>query len=46
MHVPIIFLVVFILFIGIYAEPLVSMAHLASEQLLNSELYINAVLKR
>jgi multicomponent Na+:H+ antiporter subunit D len=46
LHVPIIFLVVFILFIGIYAEPVVAMTHLAAEQLLNSELYINAVLKR
>jgi multicomponent Na+:H+ antiporter subunit D len=46
LHAPVIFLVVFILFIGIYAEPVVAMAQLAAEQLLNSELYINAVLKR
>ena len=46
LHVPVIFLVVFILFIGLYAEPVVSMAQLAAEQLLNSEIYINAVLKR
>lgn len=46
LHVPVIFLVVFILFIGVYAEPVVSMAQLAAEQLMNSELYINAVLKK
>ncbi|MBD1396075.1 Na+/H+ antiporter subunit D [Pontibacter sp. JH31] len=46
LHVPVIFLVVFILFIGLYAEPVITMAQLAAEQLLNSELYINAVLKR
>jgi multicomponent Na+:H+ antiporter subunit D len=46
LHVPVIFLVVFILFIGVYAEPVLAMTQLAAEQLLNSELYINAVLKK
>ncbi|WP_187260816.1 proton-conducting transporter transmembrane domain-containing protein [Pontibacter beigongshangensis] len=44
LHLPVLFLVLAILFIGLYAEPLVSLAFRASEQLLNSEIYINAVL--
>ncbi|WP_018478025.1 proton-conducting transporter transmembrane domain-containing protein [Pontibacter roseus] len=46
LHLPVVFLVVFILFIGVYAEPTVALAQRAAEQLLNSEMYINAVLKR
>jgi multicomponent Na+:H+ antiporter subunit D len=46
LYVPVIFLAIFILFIGIYAEPVIAMAQMAAEQLLNSELYINTVLKR
>ncbi|PVY40736.1 proton-conducting transporter transmembrane domain-containing protein [Pontibacter virosus] len=46
LHLPVVMLVGFILFIGLYAEPVVAMAQLAAEQLLNSELYINAVLKK
>ena len=46
LHVPVVFLVVFILFIGLYAEPLVTIAQGAAEQLLNSEIYINAVLRK
>lgn len=46
LHLPVMIMTVFILFIGLYAEPVVAMAQLAAEQLLNSELYINAVLKR
>ncbi|MCP2044991.1 proton-conducting transporter membrane subunit [Pontibacter sp. HSC-36F09] len=46
LYLPVVIMTVFILFIGLYAEPVVAMAQLAAEQLLNSELYINAVLKR
>lgn len=46
LHVPVIFMVLFILFIGVCAEPVVAVAHRAAEQLLNSEMYINAVLKK
>jgi multicomponent Na+:H+ antiporter subunit D len=41
---PVVFLTLFILFIGLYAEPLVAVSLQAAEQLLNSDLYINAVL--
>ncbi|MFT2009434.1 proton-conducting transporter membrane subunit [Pontibacter sp. 13R65] len=46
LHLPVLLLIFFILFIGLYAEPLVGLALRASEQLLNSEIYINAVLHR
>lgn len=46
LYAPVIFLTLFILFIGIYAEPLVAISYKAAEQLLNSDLYINAVLNK
>lgn len=46
LYLPVGIMTVFILLIGLYAEPVVAMAQLAAEQLLNSKLYINAVLKR
>ena len=46
LYLPVAFLTVCILFIGLYAEPVVAMSQLAAEQLLNSEFYIKAVLKR
>lgn len=46
MYVPVIFLTGLILFIGLYAEPMLALSHRAAEQLLNSELYINAVMNK
>lgn len=46
MYVPVIFLTLLILFIGLYAEPLLALSHKAAAQLFNSELYINAVLTK
>lgn len=44
LYVPVVFLTLLILFIGLYAEPLVAISLKAAEQLLNTDLYINAVL--
>jgi multicomponent Na+:H+ antiporter subunit D len=44
MYVPVLFLSGLVLFIGLYAEPLIALTHRAAEQLMNSELYINAVM--
>ncbi|TXK51933.1 Na+/H+ antiporter subunit D [Pontibacter qinzhouensis] len=46
LHLPVVVLIVCILFIGLYAEPLVNLALRASEQLLNTESYVNAVLHK
>ncbi len=45
LYVPVFLLTVAILFIGLYAEPLVALAMAAADQLLHTESYINAVLK-
>lgn len=44
LYAPVIFLTLLILFIGLYAEPLVALSHKAAEQLLDSDLYVNAVM--
>ena len=44
MIIPIIMLAFITLFIGLYPEPVISIAERASEELLNPERYIEAVL--
>ncbi|MFD2244886.1 proton-conducting transporter membrane subunit [Pontibacter ruber] len=44
LHMPVVMLVLFILFISLYAEPLVHLAYRAAIQLLDSDIYIRAVL--
>ncbi|MCC9135319.1 proton-conducting transporter membrane subunit [Pontibacter silvestris] len=44
--VPVVLLAGIILFIGLYAEPVISLSIRAAEQLKNTDLYINAVLNR
>ncbi len=46
MYVPVIFLTLLILYIGLYAEQLISLSGRAAEQLLNHELYIHVVLSK
>ncbi|WP_299822151.1 proton-conducting transporter membrane subunit [uncultured Pontibacter sp.] len=44
MYLSIIYLLVFILLLGVSAEPVIQMAKLSADQLFNSEIYIDAVL--
>ncbi|MEJ8802394.1 proton-conducting transporter transmembrane domain-containing protein [Pontibacter sp. H249] len=44
-YFPVVFLLVFILALGFYAEPVIKLSLQSSEQLMHSENYIDAVLK-
>ncbi|EMR01841.1 Na+/H+ antiporter subunit D [Cesiribacter andamanensis] len=44
MYVPVLFLSGLIVCMGLYADPLISLSQRAAEQLLNSDVYINAVM--
>ncbi|NEM98741.1 proton-conducting transporter transmembrane domain-containing protein [Pontibacter burrus] len=46
LYAPIIFLALCILYIGLNAEAAIGLAYRAAEQVLNTDLYINAVLNR
>ncbi|MFD2516040.1 proton-conducting transporter membrane subunit [Pontibacter locisalis] len=44
LRVPVVFLLIFILLMSLVAQPLVNLSKRSAEQLLHSEIYINAVL--
>lgn len=44
LYVPVVFLLLFILFISLYAQPVIHVAQEAAHQLLHTEFYIDAVL--
>ena len=45
LYFPVFFLLAFILYLGLYAEPVINLAKKSAEQVLHSETYIKAVLK-